>query len=107
MVVLWQLPTLLFAKVRINNNINQENVMGLIDQDMIDELNLLLKFPASSLMQGLKIHHDASQSVVHAAERLYSKGVITQPDGGYLTDLGVDLAEHARHVQSALSMKLN
>ena len=37
MVVLWQLPTLLFAKVRINNNINQENVMGLIDQDMIDE----------------------------------------------------------------------
>ncbi|MBU3023431.1 TIGR02647 family protein [Aestuariibacter sp. A3R04] len=81
--------------------------MVLVDQDMVDELNLILKFPTTSLMQGLKIHHDASQSVVHAAERLYAKGVITQPDGGYLTDLGIDLAEHARRIQLALSMKLN
>lgn len=81
--------------------------MVLVDQNMVDELNLLLRFPASSLMQGLKIHNDASQTVVHAAERLYSKGIITQPDGGYLTDLGIDLAEHARTLQLALSMKLN
>ena len=50
--------------------------------DMIDELNLLLKFPTDSLMQGLKIHHDANQSMIDAAERLYAKGVITQVDGG-------------------------
>ena len=59
--------------------------MVLVDQDMVDELNLLLKFPASSLMQGLKIHHDASQSVVHAAERLYSKGIITPVSYTHLT----------------------
>ena len=75
--------------------------------DMIDELNLILKFPTHSLMQGLKIHHDASPDVIDAAERLYAKGVITQPDGGYLTDLGHDLAELAQKLRSALSPKLN
>ena len=40
--------------------------------------------------------------MVNAASRLYSKGLITLPDGGYLTDLGIDLADHARHIQSAL-----
>ena len=77
------------------------------NQDKTDELNLLLKFPTQSLMQGLKIHHDASQSMVLAAERLYEKGLITQPDGGYLTDLGIDVAYHARQVASALTSKLN
>jgi uncharacterized protein (TIGR02647 family) len=76
--------------------------MTTFDQDMLDELNLLLKFPDNSLLQGLKIHHDASQNMVNAASRLYSKGLITLPDGGYLTDLGIDLADHARHIQSAL-----
>ncbi|GFD69123.1 DNA-binding protein [Alteromonas sp. KUL156] len=76
--------------------------MSSFDQDMLDELNLLLKFPTDSLLQGLKIHHDASQAMVNAASRLYSKGLVTQPDGGYLTDLGIDLADHARHIQSAL-----
>jgi uncharacterized protein (TIGR02647 family) len=40
--------------------------------------------------------------MVNAASRLYAKGLITQPDGGYLTDLGIDLADHSRHLQSAL-----
>ncbi|WP_414828651.1 TIGR02647 family protein [Alteromonas sp. H39] len=81
--------------------------MNQFDDDMTAELNLILKFPQDSLMQGLKIHHDASQSIVHAAERLFAKGIITKPDGGYLTDLGIDIADHARHLQMALSMKLN
>ncbi|GEA12786.1 TIGR02647 family protein [Alteromonas sp. KUL49] len=76
--------------------------MNKFNQFMIDELDLLLTFPQESLMQGLKIHHDAHQSVVNAAERLFAKGMITQPDGGYLTDLGIDLANHARHIHIAL-----
>jgi uncharacterized protein (TIGR02647 family) len=74
---------------------------------MIEEVNLLLKFPTESLMQGLKIHHDAKQSVIDAAARLYAKGIITQPDGGYLTDLGHDLIEHAQQLKMALNTKLN
>ena len=76
-------------------------------KDMIDELNLLLKFPTQSLMQGLKIHHDANPSTVDAAARLYAKGIITQPDGGYLTDLGHDLSDLAQKLKLALSSKLN
>ncbi|MBT0587753.1 TIGR02647 family protein [Alteromonas oceanisediminis] len=75
--------------------------------DMVDELNLLLKFPTESLMQGLKIHHDASQSVIDAATRLYAKGITTQPDGGYLTDLGHDLIEHAQRLRLALDPRPN
>ena len=71
--------------------------------DMVAELNLLLKFPNKSLMQGLKIHHDAEPSSISAAQRLFDKGIVTLPDGGYLTDLGHDLFEHAQVVKMALS----
>ncbi|MCF2949319.1 TIGR02647 family protein [Paraglaciecola aquimarina] len=71
--------------------------------EMVDELNLLLKFPNKSLMQGIKVHGDAEPNMVAAAKRLFEKGVITQPDGGYLTDLGHDLFEHAQVVQLALT----
>ncbi|GAA0858546.1 TIGR02647 family protein [Aliiglaciecola litoralis] len=73
------------------------------NQELTEELNLLLKFPNKSLMQGLKIHHDADPAIIDAAKRLYAKGIVSQPDGGYLTDLGHDLAEHAQVIQSALT----
>lgn len=73
------------------------------NQQLTDELNLILKFPHQSLMQGLKIHHDADPDIISAAQRLFEKGIITQPDGGYLTDLGHDLAEHATVIESALT----
>jgi uncharacterized protein (TIGR02647 family) len=73
------------------------------NQELTDELNLILKFPNRSLMQGIKIHQDADPSNVSAAQRLFEKGIVTRPDGGYLTDLGHDLAEHAQVIQSALT----
>jgi uncharacterized protein (TIGR02647 family) len=73
--------------------------------DMVAELNLILKFPNRSLMQGLKIHHDAEPVIVAAAKRLFDKGIVTLPDGGYLTDLGHDLFEHAQVVKMALTHK--
>lgn len=73
------------------------------NQELTDELNLILKFPNKSLMQGIKIHQDAEPTTIAAAQRLFDKGIVTQPDGGYLTDLGHDLAEHAQVIQSALT----
>lgn len=70
---------------------------------MTQELNLLLKFPAKSMMQGIKIHHDADPEVIAAAQRLFDKGIIDQVDGGYLTELGHDLLEHAQKLASALT----
>ncbi|MCC2617267.1 TIGR02647 family protein [Aestuariibacter halophilus] len=74
-------------------------------QHMAEELDLLLKFPTQSMMQGLKIHHDAPASTVAAAQRLFDKGIISQPDGGYLTDLGHDLIDHAQRLAMALTPK--
>jgi len=71
-------------------------------QFMCEELDLILKFPMDSMMQGLKVHQDADPVLVEAAKRLFEKGIIDQKDGGYLTDLGLDLAEHAQTLQSAL-----
>lgn len=71
--------------------------------ELTAELNLILKFPNNSLMQGLKIHQDADPEIIEAGKRLFDKGIVTQPDGGYLTNLGYDLAEHAKVIQSALS----
>ncbi|MFW8590973.1 TIGR02647 family protein [Glaciecola sp. 2405UD65-10] len=73
------------------------------NQELTDELNLILKYPNNSLMQGLKIHHDAEPATVAAAQRLFDKGIVSQPDGGYLTNLGYDLCEHAKILQSALA----
>ncbi len=73
--------------------------------ELTEELNLILKFPHKSLMQGLKVHNDADPSMVSAAQRLFNKGIVSQPDGGYLTNLGHDLAEHAAVIQSALTHK--
>lgn len=75
----------------------------LFTSEMIAELNLLLKFPQTSLMQGLKVHHDAEPELVAASQRLFEKGVVTLPDGGYLTDLGHDLVEHAQIIASAFA----
>lgn len=62
------------------------------DQALFQELNLLLKFPDTS-MEGLKIHHTAEAEVIEAAGRLFDKGLTTQNDGGYLTDLGREAAQ--------------
>ena len=64
------------------------------DETLLQELNLLLKFPETSL-EGLKIHHDADPLIIAAAQRLFDKGLTTQSDGGYLTDLGKEAAESA------------
>ncbi len=71
-------------------------------QTMIEEFTLLAKFPRSSKMQGIKLHSDADDSLKSAAQRLFEKGIIDSPDGGYLTDLGLDLIEHVSVLHSAL-----
>jgi uncharacterized protein (TIGR02647 family) len=53
-------------------------------------------------MQGIKLHSDADESLLSAAQRLFDKGIIDSPDGGYLTDLGLDLIEHVTVLHSAL-----
>ncbi len=74
-----------------------------LNADLSAELNLLLQFNPGSLQAGLKVHHDAETALVEAAQRLFGKGLITQADGGYLTDLGAEAADHLRHLLGILS----
>ena len=73
-------------------------------QDHLSELNLLALFDDSSSQEGIKVHrHSAEPAMVAAAERLHQKGLITQKDGGYLTTLGAETAEHVQKVLAVLS----
>lgn len=65
-------------------------------EEMVAELDLLALYDLENSQAGLKVHHDASPGAVAAAGRLHAKGLIDKPDGGYLTSLGLDAAEHAQ-----------
>ncbi len=67
------------------------------------EIRILTLFNLDSAMEGLKIHQSADADTVAAIGRLYAKGLVTQPDGGYLTDLGIHCAEHLQTVLRILN----
>ncbi len=64
--------------------------------DLIEELSVLAMFDLDNHQAGLKIHHTAEPMIIEAAKRLHQKGLISLPDGGYLTPLGIQAAEHAQ-----------
>lgn len=74
-----------------------------INEELVNEINLLLKFNLDSMQEGIKIHRDAALSTRQAAIRLFDKGFITQEDGGYLTELGRTLAEESQNVYTVLT----
>lgn len=49
------------------------------------------------------MHHNAEPAVIAATQRLYDKGLLSQADGGYLTDLGMEAAELADKLLSILT----
>ncbi len=64
--------------------------------ELTEEINLLTQFNLKNEQDGIKVHNDARAELVAAAERLHDKGLTTQKDGGYLTDLGRKAAEHSQ-----------
>ncbi|HCT99922.1 MAG TPA: TIGR02647 family protein [Methylococcaceae bacterium] len=75
----------------------------LFKQDVVDELNILARYNLTSLQEGIKVHHDASPQVIAATARLFHKGLVTQEDGGYLTHLGIEVAQKVQSVLTTLS----
>lgn len=69
--------------------------------ELVAEMRALSRFNLANIDAGLKAHHTAGADFIAALRRLHDKGLVTQPDGGYLTDLGVEAAEH---VQAALTI---
>lgn len=71
--------------------------------DLIDEMELLLQFNLDTTLEGIKVHSTAEATTIQAAKRLHNKGLITQEDGGYLTDLGRETAEHTQAAMTLLT----
>ena len=74
-----------------------------ISENVADELSVLIRYNLDTTHQGIKVHSSADSRVVEATRRLYQKGLITQEDGGYLTDLGIEAAKHADALLCILS----
>lgn len=70
--------------------------------ELLDELNVLGLFSPVNHQEGIKVHSSAEPSMIAATQRLYRKGLVTQADGGYLTSLGHDAAQHAQDLLTIL-----
>jgi uncharacterized protein (TIGR02647 family) len=77
----------------------------LFTPEVIADLELVARYNLNSLHEGLKVHTTADPSFRQAVRRLHEKGIVTQADGGYLTDLGIELAEHVQAVLTILTGK--
>ncbi|MEX6500857.1 TIGR02647 family protein [Pseudomonas zhanjiangensis] len=75
-----------------------------ITPELVAELELLSLFNLANIQEGLKVHHVAAPEAIAAAKRLHAKGLVTQEDGGYLTSLGVEAAEHAQGLLTILKV---
>jgi uncharacterized protein (TIGR02647 family) len=64
-------------------------------QDNLDELNILVRYKLTTTLEGIKVHTTAAPSTIAATRRLFNKGLVTLEDGGYLTTIGHEAAEHA------------
>ena len=62
----------------------------------MEQLNLLLQFDSATLERGIKVHSNARPEVIAACRGLFDKGMVDQPDGGYLTDAGVEALAHVQ-----------
>ncbi len=65
-------------------------------EEQMAEIDILIRYNLQSTQQGIKVHSNANTKQINAVQRLFDKGLVTQSDGGYLTDLGRKAAEHAQ-----------
>ena len=77
-----------------------------LDSNFLQEVELLTMFNLNTSQEGIKIHHEALPERISAAKRLFDKGLISQLDGGYLTPLGQQAAEHIQALVRLLKFEL-
>lgn len=70
--------------------------------ELIAELELLTLYNLENSQEGIKVHNNAASRNQCAVTRLHAKGLVNQADGGYLTGLGRDAAEHVQALLTIL-----
>lgn len=74
-----------------------------LSDHLVAEIRFLTLFNLASHQEGIKVHANAEPIMIAAARRLFEKGLVTDDDGGYLTDLGIEAAEHADKLLTILT----
>ncbi|MBU2278879.1 MAG: TIGR02647 family protein [Gammaproteobacteria bacterium] len=74
-----------------------------VNPELNAEIRILNLFNLDSSLEGIKAHKTADDESRAAISRLFQKGLLTQEDGGYLTDLGRHCAEHVQNALRILS----
>jgi uncharacterized protein (TIGR02647 family) len=74
-----------------------------VNSQLNDEIRILTLFNLDTSLEGIKAHKTANPEAKAAIERLFKKGLVTQEDGGYLTDLGRHCAEHLQNALRILN----
>ena len=78
-----------------------------LDAELIDELNLLLRYRMTSTPGGgVEIGEAADPAVIAAAQRLCQKGLIERSDGGNLTDSGREAVDRLSRLVGQLEPPL-
>ncbi len=78
-----------------------------LDPELIEELNLLMRYRMTSTPGGgIEIGQAAKPSVIAATKRLFDKGLIERADGGILTDNGRKAVDSLTHLLGQLSPPL-
>ncbi|GAW85704.1 conserved hypothetical protein [Bathymodiolus platifrons methanotrophic gill symbiont] len=76
-----------------------------ISPELAEELNILARYKLTSIQEGIKVHNTAATETIAAIKRLHDKNLVTRDDGGYLTDLGIETAEHVQKALTILTSK--
>ncbi|WP_437879501.1 TIGR02647 family protein [Pseudomonas sp. LRF_L74] len=71
--------------------------------ELIAELEILALFNLGNVQEGIKVHNNATPKFQAAIGRLHDKGLVSLADGGYLTNLGIEAAEHAQALLTILT----
>lgn len=77
-----------------------------LDPELIEELNLLRRISLNSMSDEISISVSSDPTAYATAERLFEKGIISQVDGGQLTDSGREAVEHMNRLFNQLSPPL-
>lgn len=75
-----------------------------LSHEFLEDLELLNLFNLESSQGGIKIHQQAAPERIASAKRLFEKNFITLEDGGYLTSLGIEAAQHTQALVTMLQV---
>ncbi len=77
-----------------------------LDPELVEELNLLMHILTNSSPEDVNISANADPAMIAASQRLFQKGLVSQNNGGQLTDVGREAADHLNRLTNLMSPPL-